>query len=1285
MRQRPVNPRSKAPDVGRSAAMTPAADQAEEALAAATDDIIPSRGYSTIPVVGLGGSAGSLAALQAFFRAMPDDTGMAFVVVIHLSSEHESKLAEILQRETKMPVAQVQRSAAVEPNHVYVVPPGKGLESTDGRIELAEIKPERGRRVTVDQFFRTLGDVYGPHATAVVLSGADSDGSIGVKRVKERGGLTIAQDPDEAQQHEMPRSAIATGMIDWVLPAGQMPVRLIEYRRLEGRLDLPPEDGPQPAHRPSRPSHGTREAALHDVLAYLRTRTGRDFSYYKRATIVRRIARRMQVNGVEDLPAYLNFLRTHAGEPAALLQDLLISVTNFFRDPEAFAALEAQIPRLFAGKGPDDVVRVWVVACATGEEAYSIAMLLHEHASKLDGPPRLQIFATDLDNESIRLAREAFYPLTIAADVSEPRLKAFFRKEAGGYRLLREIRETVLFAVHDVLRDSPFSKLDLVSCRNLMIYLDREAQARLVDVLHFALKPGGLLFLATSEAVDEESARFKTLDKKHRLYEARPGARAVLPLVAGTQQLRSTELVPVIPAADRPMNLRAFPPSTSKRTKEQTATRLELHLRLIERLGPPSVLVNGDYDMLHLSPHAGRFLQYGGGEINNNLLRAAHPQLRPELRAALVQAKQSSGPVTAADVPLAIEGQAHAVTIRVAPAGEVYPDALLVTFDTRSLDTPERGGPVVRPVPDASSQQLEAEIERLSSELNDTAAQYDSTVEDLKASNEELQAMNEELRSATEELETSREELQSINEELRTVNQEIKENVEELGKANSDLQNLMAATNIPTLFLDQDLRVMRYTPPAVELFNLIGADVGRPITDITNRLVYPDMMADAQRALVNRMQAEREVRADQKLFLARVLPYWAGDDRVMGVVFTFLDITDRKRAEDALRDSEQRLRLMIENARDYAIFALDLDRRITSWNSGAQHLLGYEDQEILGQRCDQIYTEEDRAAGAPEHEAKTALAEGRAADERWHQRKDGSRFWGSGAMMLMTDEDGHPIGFVKILRDETDARLTHEALDKSRDELRQALADAENARHELEVASHAKDHFLAVLSHELRTPLTPVLVAAQSLAIRTDLPKAARDALEIIRRNVRTEAQLIDDLLDLTRIARGQMEVVREPVDLHEVIKSALDICESDFRGKNHRLTVSLAASEHALIGDFRRLQQVVWNLLKNASKFTPPGGEVSVSTRSGGGRFELKIVDSGMGIEPEQLSRVFEPFVQGGAWVVREHGGLGLGLAISKATVDAHGGKLHAESEGRGRGATFSVELPLNGEREGE
>ncbi len=1506
------------------------------------DNIIPTKTYATLPVVGLGGSAGSIVALQRFFATVPVESGLAFVVVLHLAPENASIMDEIIGRATRMPVVQASDGEKVEANHVYVIPPGKFISMADGHLRLTPIEAERGKRIAVDLFFRTLADSHGPNASAIILSGA-----LGIKRIKERGGLTVAQDPDEAEHPSMPRTAIDTGMVDWVLPVAQMPERLVEYRANGKRLTVPSEEGPQPAKAAPNPPDAD-EAALREVLAFLRSRTGRDFSPYKRATVVRRVARRMQVNGVATMPEYLLFIRTHPGEAGALQDDLLISVTNFFRDRECFEALEAEIPKLFAGKGAADVVRVWTAGCATGEEAYSIAMLLLEHAGKLDAPPSIQVFATDLAEDVITVARDGLYPFASAADVSEERLRRFFVKEHRGYRARRELREAVLFAVHDLLRDAPFSRLDMFTCRNLLIYLTAEAQKRVFDTAHFALKPEGFLFIGTSEAVDDEGKMWTCVDKKHRIFRQRPVARVgALPLIGpGTlgRAAAAQERAKGGPYLHGP----AFS-QTSTVALRQDAERAEvrqvsweeLHFKLIERFAPPSLIVTRDYDIAHMSETAGQFLHFGGGEPSVNLLKVVHPTLRIELRAALFRAAQTSAPVEVFRVPVDLEGRTVTVDIRVSPAQEIAPDYLLVVFavreevDSALVQARQEAEPAVR--------HLEREIEQMKTRLRDTVEQYEASSEELKASNEELQAMNEELRSSAEELETSREELQSVNEELTTVNGELKSKVDDLGHSNADLANLMAATGVATIFLDRTLAITHYTPSAVALFRPIPTDLGRPLTDLAHRLNYPELQADVEQVLETLIPTRREVSDGEHWFLAQLLPYRAAEDRIAGVVLSFVDITetrqaerakielagklerqtrifdtalssiadfvytfdragrftfsnqplcrllgrsmeevvgctfhdleyppelatrlqaevehvfttretvvgetpftspsgesgyyeyifqpvlgvdgavetvagstrvitDRKRAEAALRVSEERmrtladavpqiiwannaegvanyfnqrwgeftglsfeesavagwqaivhpddapaskerwlraqatgevfdteyrlrradgeycwfigrnvpvrdeeghvtgwfgtatdihelkkaeralgesserLRLIVESAEEHAIITKDLERRITSWNPGAERTVGYTAEEIIGQSCDVIFTQEDCAIGQPELEVTTALADGRASDERWHVRKDGSRFWGSGVMLPMRDRPGGAvIGFLKIFRDETERLRARDALEGSRAELWAALQETERARAEAESASVAKDHFLAVLSHELRTPLTPVIMALRILARDRSLSPASAEALAMIQRNVQIEAHFIDDMLDVTRIARGKMEIVREPTSLHEAITQAVEIAAPDMQGKAQTLTVSLHAGEHTLQGDSRRLQQVFWNLLKNASKFTPARGAISISSRNEAGRIVVEVRDSGIGFEPDAAERIFIAFEQADKAVTREFGGLGLGLAISKATVDAHGGALRAESAGPGKGASFIVELPLTTEK---
>ena len=893
-------------------------DLVEQEVGEEIDNIIPTYGYQQLPMVGIGGSAGSIRALQAFFEQMPPESGVVFVVIMHLSPDHISAMPEMIQKWTKMQVLQAIDGTRVEANRVYVIPPGKHLTASNGHLKLTDLDRDHGRRVAVDLFFRSLADTHGPHAAAIVLSGADADGAVGIRRIKERGGLTIAQDPNEAEHDSMPRAAIDSGMVDWVLSATQMAERILDYIALEDRLKLPSEEGPQPAAGPRKVA-AEPEEALREILVFLRTRTGRDFSYYKRATIVRRISRRMQVNGVAEMTSYLAFLRTHPGEAGALQKDLLISVTNFFRDRDAFTALEARIPELFEGKRQGDTLRVWSPACATGEEAYSLAIMLIEHARRLDTPPAIQVFGCDLDDEAIQAARAGVFPETITADVSEERLRKFFVKEHRGYRVRREVREVVLFATHDLLKDAPFSRLDLISCRNLLIYLNREAQTRALEIFHFALKPEGSLFLGSSETVEDGSPLFRTVDKKSRIYRRKSVTRVELPVPYGPSTLLvhqieqqaalehsgSDSLVPVIVPPQKFSESASLPLAGARATiarEEERISWSELHFKLIERLGPPSILVDADHDIQHLSESAGHFLEMAGGQPTINLLRLVRQELRLELRGALFRVAQSGAPAEVLDLPIELEGERQLVDLRVMPANDLAPNFLLVTFTRHDASPGERNDAPTQPSPhEPAVRHLENELEQVKGYLRDTVEQYEASTEELKASNEELQAMNEELRSATEELETSREELQSINEELTTVNQELKVKVEELGHANSDLQNLMSSTAIATVFLDRDLRIMRFTDSAVPIFNVIPSDLGRPLTDLQPRVDYSAIVEDARYVLQTLVPLEREVNGpDGAYYLARLLPYRTLDDRIAGVVLTFVDITERQRAKRAL-------------------------------------------------------------------------------------------------------------------------------------------------------------------------------------------------------------------------------------------------------------------------------------------------------------------------------------------------------------------------------------------------
>src|SRR5262245_18828712 len=847
-------------------------------------------------VVGLGASAGAIKAFKEFFTRVPADSGMAYVVILHLSPEHESKLAEILQLSSEIPVTQVKGTVRIKPNQVYVIPPNQSLSMKDGHLALSEMTRIEERRAPVDIFFRTVADAIDTRAVCVILSGTGANGAMGLKRVKEYGGVVLAQDPKEAEYGDMPRNAIATGLVDYILPVSEIPAKIIGYKDNLGSVRIPAE----PLERPE-----TDEQALRDIFTQLRVRTGHDFTNYKRATVIRRIERRINVYELPDLPSYARLMRERPEEARALLKDLLISVTNFFRDGESFQALENKIlPKLFEGKQADNNVRVWVAGCATGEEAYSVAMLLSEYTANSINAPLVQVFATDIDEQAVAYARDGYYTEADVADVSPERLRRFFQKETEGYRVRRELREMVLFAAHNIIRDPPFSHLDLVTCRNLLIYLNRTAQDKVMEVLHFALRPGGYLYLGTSESINGASDLFLTVDKDHHIFQSRAvAARLTLPI----PDLTITARVDQRTREERAQEVRA----------QERLSYLELQQRLLEHYGPPSVLINENYEIVHLSDKAGQYMQFGGGEPSYDLLRVVRPELRLELRTALYQAVNKMTSIEARGLSVKTDDRAQLINMIVRPVmrdddpGRGFILVIFEEVDEKEGVQAMSSGEVLTQV-EPVARQIEEELMRVKAQLRATIEQYEVQHEELKASNEELQAMNEELRSAAEELETSKEELQSVNEELTTVNQELKIKIEELSQANNDFQNLMASTEIGTIFLDRSLRVKLFTPRARDIFNLIPADINRPLMDITNNLNYLDLHNDVERVLDKLQTVVREVKTFHDLwYLVRLLPYRTTEDRIDGVVMTFLDITDRKKYEEELRHTRDELEVRV--------------------------------------------------------------------------------------------------------------------------------------------------------------------------------------------------------------------------------------------------------------------------------------------------------------------------------------------------------------------------------------
>jgi two-component system, chemotaxis family, CheB/CheR fusion protein len=1469
-------------------------------------------------IVGIGAAEGGLEPLSQLLAQLPSDSSMAFLVILRLSPEELRDAPTRLQQHTVLPVLSVSAPTTIVPNHIYVIPPDRHLTMVDGRLELTEREHVDEQRAPIDLFFRTLAEAHGSSVAAIVLSGYGADGAMGVQRVKEREGLTLAQIPEEAAFVEMPYNAIATGMVDYVLPITQMPAQLLDYGRRAERIAQPAQASPAAVDEPR--ASVDDEAALREIFATLRVRTGHDFSQYKRSTLFRRIGRRIQVTNADSLAAYRDVLRSNPGEVQALLRDLLISVTNFFRDRDAWALLESIVPQLFAGKQPHDQVRVWVAGCATGEEAYSVAMLLHEHAALLQQPPAIQIFATDIDEAAIATARQGIYPTTIAVDVPPERLGRYFIAQPRHYRVNKEIRDLVLFAPHNLLRDPPFSKLDLVSCRNLLIYLNREVQSQIMQLFHFSLRPNGYLLLGSAETTDGIPGLFAPLDTRQRLFQRQEAQRTqtlaipTVPLL-GIEQARPAVARQVLSAPDHGFG--------------------DLHQQLLAQHALPSVIVDANYDLIHISRGAGRFLQLAEGEASSNLLRLVHPDLRLDLRTALFATTQPGPQVEVRQVRITLDGQPRLVELRVQMISEpvwAQGSVLVVFNDMADLVTVERPGtshvePMVR--------ELEAELRKTKEQLRLTLEQHDTAVEEYRATNEELQAMNEEQRATAEELETSKEELQSINEELTTINAALGHKVEEVSQANSDLQNLMAATQIATLFIDRELQLTRYTPTAQAIFNVIPTDIGRPLRHITHQLVYDTLLQDAARVRDMLQAIEREVYGlDERTYLARLQPYRTTDDRIDGVVLTFVDITARKQAEDALRESvealraseeqfrravedapipvlmhaedgqvlqlsrrwteltgytladvptldtwltqaegdgadtlrkhlrdlfaddrrilnvdldvrirtgdlrhwsfsasspgtlrdgrrflvsmavdlseriqteaalresdarfrtlanavpqviwtnnadgkatyfnqrwyeysglsyeqsagpgwqvivhpddapasverwhralaagemfdteyrlrradgmyrwhlgrnmplrdgegriagwfgsatdiedlkqaeaavresEERFRLLVEGARDYAMFLLDPANRITFWSVGAERVFGWSEAEALGQSGVMIFTPEDRANGAPEQEIDTARNQGRAADQRWHLKRDGSRFWADGVLVRLDDEHGMLRGFVKITRDATERKQAEEALQRAHDDLERRV---EERTAELQMLSTTRQELLQRLvmaqederrriARELHDSLGQYLSALRLDLTRAQTIEGCPPAVQTsMARQLAITTEIDAELDQLTMELRPP---ALDDLGLNDALAryteewSATSGIPADMVATGFDTTRLSMAVEAAA---YRIVQEALTNVRKHAHAH-----QVSVLAERHAGRLQVIIEDDGVGFDLEAVQR-------------DRSAGRQLGLVGMAERATLVGGTMTIESQ-PGGGTTIYLHIPIGEERQ--
>jgi two-component system CheB/CheR fusion protein len=855
--------KAEEPGTKESAAVEPPREESES---------LKDAGETTCPVVGIGASAGGLEALQGLLSHLPSEPPMALVIVQHRATDRTSVMKSLLEKHTGFSVVDIEDGTAIQPNTAYLAPADRDVSVSHGSLYLMESHPHVGVHLPIDSFFRTLAHDQLERGIGIVLSGTGSDGTLGIKEIKAAGGMVMAQKEDQAKYDSMPRNAIDTGMVDFILPVEKMGEQLAQYIRhpfLKARkapdLDKKLED------------------QLQKIFMLIRGSTGHDFSHYKRSTIQRRIARRLAVHQIEDLNTYVKLLQESSDEVHTLAKEMLITVTNFFRDAEAFDALkESVIGPLVQQRSPDVPIRIWVPACATGEEAYSIAIMVHEEMEIAQRRHNVQIFATDLDEESIEVARRGQYPKSIAGDVSPIRLKRYFTEENNHYRVKNGIREMLVFARHNLIKDAPFSRLDLISCRNVLIYMDTTLQKRLIPMFHYTLNRNGFLFLGESESIGTFADLFAPADAKHKVFKRKPVETAYEPEAE-------------VPYRERPEGAE----KNGTRPKARLDMSKVAEKMILRDYSLPCVVVDEEYEVVYFNGDTSLFLTQPGGQPTFNILRMARPEIHYKLNMLLKRAFHERHMAAEKDIQLRAGDQYIDLDIVVRPVSEsgVADNLMIVVFKSRPRDKKEADGqvgPISLPEQetDARIRELEQELQSTKEYLQTTIEELETSNEELKSSNEELQSTNEELQSTNEELDTSREELQSTNEELRTVNSEHEMKIDELSKAYDDLNNLLGATEVATLFLDHDLRIRRFTPAARKLFRLMDRDVGRPLEDIASAVRYDSLLADIRSVTETLNRVDREIQDENGAwYQMKIVPYRTAENVIEGAVVTFVDIT----------------------------------------------------------------------------------------------------------------------------------------------------------------------------------------------------------------------------------------------------------------------------------------------------------------------------------------------------------------------------------------------------------
>jgi two-component system, chemotaxis family, CheB/CheR fusion protein len=1247
--------------------------------------------HSPLSIVGIGASAGGLEAFSQLLRHLsihPERRGtnepeMAYVLIQHLDPNHPSLLTEILARTTKMPVTEVTDGIEVEPNHVYIIPPNKQMIFAAGRLQISPRTKTKGIYHPIDLFFRSIAAACGNRAIGIVLSGSDGDGALGLSAIKAAGGTTFAQDIGSARFDGMPQHAADTGHVDFILP----PVAIAsQLERIGGGLpvDLGAEvvavvGVASPGENlPSEPPADSRQ----QIFEFLHLQTGVNFASYKQATIDRRMQRRLRHHRIFKLEEYLSYLQANPPEVEALYADLLIDVTSFFRDPEVFQALQADIlPQIVNQKSPKSAIRIWVAGCATGEEIYSVAICLLEVMAEAQISTQVQIFATDLNEASIEMARRGIYPLQRVKHITPERLAKFFVRVEGGYQINRSVRDLCVFARHNLGSDPPFSRLDLIVCRNVLIYFSAKLQKAALQSLHYGLKPNGFLMLGTSETPGGSTELFNPVDKKHQIYskrsiEPKPSLDFV---IDGDVKPRTRQnAMPIEPLSGQTVVDRSQ--QTAKIDLQKVADEL-----LWKHYAPAGVVINADLEIIQFRGETGAYLSAASGRPSFSLLKMVSVNLRVELRSAINQAKKFNLPVTKSEpiervkftvIPFQVPGFADRYLL-------ILFESLAESLGTK-LDRPERAMPashqstnkqIRKTLVEQENIRLRQKLALTQEHLQSTLIEQEEIASDAQAAKEEMLSSNEEFQSTNEELETAKEEIQATNEELSTVNEELRGRNLEVTLLNNDLINILSSVQLPILIVGADLKIGRFTPMAAQLFNLIPADIGRSFSHIRHNLD----LADLDRAILHTIETlvvyQCEVRdTTGGWYHLIVRPYKTGDDRIAGATIVLLDVSELKHQTQEMQASRDYAKAIVATIIE-PLIVLDRNFQIVTANPAFYQMFEVTDTQIEGQLLQNLGNNQWRIPGLRSRLENVFRTNTPFQDyEVEHTFEQIGRKTMVLNALQIYNAGGEPLLLLTIVD------ITHrKQLEAERGEL---LDEAQSARAKAESANLAKDTFLSILSHELRSPLSAILGWSRLIAGGKVTPAQIKHGIEVIDRSATTQNQLIGDLLDVSSITNGKLRLDIHPIDLVPIITDAIETVSLAAKAKNIQIQTQLDPAAHRILGDSTRIQQVLWNLLGNAIKFTDPGGKItvhlSVVNVQRSATVQIQIIDSGKGIEPDFLPYIFDRFLQADSTSTRSYVGLGLGLTIVRYLVELHGGTISVVSR-VGSGSTFTVHLPLS------